>query len=168
MDRMRFFNDAFTLPSASSAPSKDSRKTPCLRFGGIRILFVEREKCFCALTSVSAAGKANHILIETTAAMGSTSSQAVPSSTVLATTQAVMSAFLPIFVKAFGVRMVELALEVRQIAEGGRLDAVERRLLNPPIATRPLQVGWMLVMTGKMMSWKRRCAAVRHCNISSC
>ncbi len=88
--------------------------------------------------------------------MGSTSSQTVPTSAVLGTTAEVLDTFIPIFIKAFGVHMVDLALEVRQIAEGGRLDVVERRLLTPPIPTRPLRAGWMMLLTGKMMAWKRR------------
>lgn len=89
--------------------------------------------------------------------MGTSSSKPVlPSATVLEATRVVLDLFLPIFVKGLGIAMVDLAVTVRQLADGDRGLTHEARLLKPPIPSVPLRRGWIVKLGGKMKVWKRR------------
>ncbi|KAA0159716.1 hypothetical protein FNF27_04227 [Cafeteria roenbergensis] len=70
----------------------------------------------------------------------------------------VMEAFGPLYVQAYAAATVRSLQEAHtRAAEGGQLpDALKLELMAPPIATEPLEKGWMVKLGAIKASWRRR------------
>lgn len=91
-----------------------------------------------------------------------------PHDTVLACVNAVLDVFIPLFVKAVGVRIVEVAIGLRRVEESELGDGGwERQLLKPPIATVPLRRGWVK-MELPNGSLRKRCVPLCLCPGCGC
>lgn len=70
----------------------------------------------------------------------------------------VMEAFGPLYVQAYAAATVRSLQEAHsRAADGGTLpDSLRLELMPPPIATEPLEKGWMVKLGAIKASWRRR------------
>jgi hypothetical protein len=88
--------------------------------------------------------------------LGSSAPVDFPLHSVIAVTDSVLSLFIPLFIKAFGISLVDVALGVKRITDPVGIPGDEALLLKPPIATVPLRAGYIRKLGGKRQNWKRR------------
>jgi len=70
----------------------------------------------------------------------------------------IMESFAPLYVRAYGNAMVEQLTEAHDMTErrGAALNELGLELSQPPVATEPLEKGWMVKLGAIKASWRRR------------
>ena len=85
-------------------------------------------------------------------------SSAVNEAKAMAAVHAVLDLFVPLYVKAFGIHVVRVAIDIRHAQDAATHRAtVESRLLKPPVATLPLRCGYLFKRGVFNTKLKKRC-----------
>lgn len=88
--------------------------------------------------------------------MGAKHAQLIDDDAVRGVATRVLSVFLPLYIKAFGLSLVDVEIRVRRLKEHGRADEIDYHLLKPPIAEVPLRRGWVRLITRSLNKYKNR------------